>query len=125
MRRLAAAVAIVLCLSSCTFEEFVFHIAARDAATAAGLRCPDYAGWVKVAGFTDVEARTVHRLMWAESRCNPHVRSRAGAIGLMQIMPMWADDCGGSPADLYDPAFNIRCARHVFLVQGWHAWSTY
>ena len=46
-------------------------------------------------------------------------------IGLMQVMPMWADDCGGIPADLFDPTFNLRCALHVHGVQGWPAWSTY
>ena len=63
--------------------------------------------------------------MWRESNCQPGAHNRSGATGLMQIMPMWADDCGGSPGDLYNPSFNLRCARHILNVQGWTAWSTY
>lgn len=80
---------------------------------------------MRVAGFTDDEARVALALMWKESQCRSDAHNGSGATGLMQVMPMWADDCGGYPALLYDPQFNLICALHVLQVQGWYAWSTY
>ncbi len=65
------------------------------------------------------------RIMYRESMCSAGAYNPSGASGLMQVMAGWADDCGGSPSDLFDPHFNLRCARHVYNVQGWGAWSTY
>ena len=76
-------------------------------------------------GWEEEHWETVNRLMWRESKCTPDAYNRSGASGLMQIMPMWADDCGGVRQDLFDPTFNLRCARHILDVQGWYAWSTY
>lgn len=83
--------------------------------------------WTAIeAGFTfDQWVDPVSWIMDRESNCEPWVQSYAGAIGLMQDMPMWADDCGGVPHDLFDPLFNLRCAVHIYEVQGWYAWSTY
>jgi Transglycosylase SLT domain len=67
----------------------------------------------------------VRGIMYRESRCDPNAYNPSGARGLMQIMPFWADDCGGWPNRLFRPRFNLRCARHVYEVQGWHAWSVY
>lgn len=51
----------------------------------------------------------------AESRFRPHIVSRAGAIGLMQITPAtgrWIagklNRAGFAPADLYDPQVNLQ-----------------
>lgn len=78
-------------------------------------------------GFTRAQWRwPMRHIMWRESRCLPWAyNSSSGATGLMQIMPFWADDCGGWPARLFRPRFNIHCARHVYRVQGWDAWSTF
>jgi len=79
------------------------------------------AGWTK-----DQWYEPVARIMYAESRCDPSAYNGAsGVTGLMQIMPFWADDCGGWPSKLYEPWFNLRCALHVYHVQGWGAWVTY
>lgn len=67
----------------------------------------------------------VRGIMRRESNCEPDAYNPSGATGLMQIMPFWADDCGGWPSRLFRPRFNLRCARHVYNVQGWYAWSTY
>lgn len=51
--------------------------------------------------------RTVAQ-MRAESDFNPRLRSRSGAIGLMQILPDTAREMGFD--DVWDPERNIRCA---------------
>lgn len=92
--------------------------------TASGT-CGQWYGTAMDAGFTDGEWSTVATLMSRESNCQPGAYNPSGASGLMQIMPGWADDCGGSPSDLFNPWFNLHCAVHVKNVQGWGAWSTY
>jgi hypothetical protein len=88
-------------------------------------RCAQWYDEAIAAGFSDSQWPTVDRVMYGESRCQPGAVSPAGARGLMQIMPMWADDCGGTRADLFSPSFNLACARHVLRVQGWTAWDVY
>jgi Transglycosylase SLT domain len=97
----------------------------HDEATA-GHPCEQFFDLAMEAGFTIEQWKNpMSRIMNAESGCSPSAYNRSGATGLMQIMKMWADDCGGTPADLFDPVFNINCAFHVWQVQGWPAWSTY
>lgn len=88
-------------------------------------RCSQWYDEAMAAGFSDAQWPTVDRIMWRESNCQPGAYNRSGASGLMQIMPMWADDCGGSRSDLFDPQFNLNCAVHIKNAQGWGAWSTY
>lgn len=49
----------------------------------------------------------VNAVVMAESAGNPAAVSRAGAQGLMQIMPATASSCGVS--DAFDPAQNMDC----------------
>jgi soluble lytic murein transglycosylase len=67
----------------------------------------------------------VAAVIYSESKFDPHVRSSAGAIGLMQLTPSTAmgiaTHTGGSAfrlADLDDPEINIRYGswylRHLF-----------
>ena len=87
--------------------------------------CAEWYWWAIEAGFThDQWMYPLNIIMHRESNCQPGAHNRSGATGLTQVMPMWADDCGGVPADLYDPAFNLRCAHHIWEVSGWGAWST-
>ncbi|MEO8418538.1 MAG: lytic transglycosylase domain-containing protein [Methylophilaceae bacterium] len=53
-----------------------------------------------------VDAALLHAVITAESGYNPRALSRAGASGLMQLMPATARRYG--VADIYDPAQNVR-----------------
>lgn len=133
----------VLCLAlastmACTPRERAlwaeWHQADPEAATAFALElertealgvCGEWHDLALSVGWDEASWRTLDRIMWRESKCLPHVANPSGASGLLQIMPMWADDCGGTRDALFDPAFNLACGLHVLDVQGWHAWSTY
>jgi len=62
-----------------------------------------------------VEAALVHALIKVESNYNPDAVSRAGAIGLMQLLPGTAADYGVESREaLFDPALNVRAGtRHL------------
>jgi soluble lytic murein transglycosylase-like protein len=53
-----------------------------------------------------VDANLVHAVIRAESAYQPTAKSRAGACGLMQLMPATARRFG--VRDIWDPAQNIR-----------------
>ncbi len=61
----------------------------------------------------DVSPALAHAVIFAESRYDPLAQSRAGAVGLMQLMPETAAYCAaktGAAFDqekLADPAYNI------------------
>jgi len=50
-------------------------------------------------------------LIRVESSFNPGARSRAGALGLMQVMPSTGK--GNACGDLLDPMSNLRCGVRV------------
>lgn len=52
-----------------------------------------------------VDPRFIHAVIWQESRYDAEARSRAGAVGLMQLMPATAERFGCQ--DRNDPASNI------------------
>ena len=54
-------------------------------------------------------------LVWVESRFDPRARSRAGAAGLMQLMPATARELArqlGRPARPMQPEFNVDAGTH-------------
>jgi membrane-bound lytic murein transglycosylase F len=63
--------------------------------------------------------RLVASVVYQESNFNPHVKSWAGAIGLMQIMPETGEYFGAS--NLWDPAQNINVGIRFlkFLDKHW------
>ncbi|WP_202841123.1 lytic transglycosylase domain-containing protein [Luteimonas saliphila] len=71
------------------------------------LNTASYAAEVKAAAAEfGVEEAIVRAIMHAESAFNPNALSRAGAQGLMQLMPATAQRFG--VVNAYDPAQNIR-----------------
>lgn len=98
----------------------------EDFPTIEGTACEGWSDTALAVGWSvDQWYEPLSRIMARESNCDPSAYNSSGASGLLQIMPMWADDCGGSPSDLFDPWFNLTCGLHVYAVQGWGAWSTY
>lgn len=97
------------------------------ASVTAGYPCPEWFDEAMSAGFTAEQwQEPISRIMYRESHCNPGAKNpHSTAAGLMQELRMWADDCGGVYADLFDPTFNLNCAYHIYQVQGWRAWATY
>jgi soluble lytic murein transglycosylase-like protein len=79
-------------------------------------------GWTPTGGFT-IDPALVYAFMRQESAFDTHAVSRAGAIGLMQLMPataafVGADAVGdGAPDALFDPGLNVelgqRYLRHL------------
>ena len=67
-----------------------------------------------------VERELVHAVVAAESAYNAHAVSRAGAIGLMQVMPRTAADYGVTDASaLFDPKVNVNTGtRHLKRLLG-------
>ena len=60
----------------------------------------DYANaLVEIAKANDISPYLLEAVVWQESRWNPTARSRAGAIGLAQLMPGTARDLGVDPND--------------------------
>ena len=76
----------------------------------------DYGDAVRAhAARNDLDAALVAAVIYEESRFRPAARSKVGAIGLMQLLPVTAqtiaDRTGGTSfrvEDLYDPDVNIR-----------------
>jgi len=145
----AAVIPIIIGTTGCTPDQVQYWLHRRDAAIATadmtddqtlitdlnavdsiqpkGTDCEQWFWYALEAGFTVQEwVNPVSWIMERESNCLPYVvNHNGGASGLMQVMPMWADDCGGTPTMLLDPMFNLRCAVHIKIVQGWPAWSTF
>lgn len=67
---------------------------------------------VSAARRYNVDAALISAIIMAESSYNPYAMSKAGAVGLMQLMPDTA--AGYHIADLMDPQANIDAGvRHV------------
>lgn len=52
--------------------------------------------------------RLLASLAFHESRFNPREKSRAGALGVMQLMPRTASNFGLTKKNIFDPAMNIE-----------------
>lgn len=62
----------------------------------------DYAAAVEhIAALNHLSPALLEALVWQESRWQPQARSRAGAMGLAQLMPGTARDLGVDPRDPY------------------------
>lgn len=69
----------------------------------------------RFAGTYQLDLDLVHSLIKAESAYNVHAVSRAGAVGLMQVMPATGVDYGVTSVDaLFDPEINLHTGmRHL------------
>lgn len=67
----------------------------------------------QVAAEHGMDARLLHAIVSVESAYNPHARSHAGALGLMQVIPATGKRFGAD--DLFDPLQNLR-AGAAYLV---------
>lgn len=63
-----------------------------------------------------VPAALVKAVITQESSWNPRAASRAGALGLMQLLPATAAKVGVSREELFDPAKNILAGVRVLAV---------
>lgn len=74
---------------------------------------------LRPAGGFVVDQALVYGITGTESNFNPKAVSRAGAHGLMQIMPVTARAVSGDPhlktASLHDPAFNLSLGQRLLL----------
>jgi soluble lytic murein transglycosylase-like protein len=83
------------------------QFAATLAARGFGLKPGRYSDHILAASQeTKVEPALIHAVISVESGYNPSARSRAGAVGLMQLMPETAKRYGVT--DRLDPAQNIQ-----------------
>jgi soluble lytic murein transglycosylase-like protein len=80
------------------------------------LNTTDYASIIHQASLeSGVDEAFLRAIIHAESAFNPHALSMKGAQGLMQLMPLTANDMG--VADAFDPEQNIRGgARYLSLL---------
>ncbi len=63
-----------------------------------------------------VSTALIKAVIQRESRFNPRAISKAGAIGLMQVMPYTAPRVGLTEAELWDPAKNILAGTRLLAV---------
>jgi hypothetical protein len=72
-----------------------------------------------------LDPRLVKSVIAAESEFTPRARSRAGALGLMQVRPATADEMGVASGSLFDPAANIRAGTRYLAYLFQRAWAKY
>ncbi len=69
-----------------------------------------------VAGIWAIPASFVKAVIERESGFRPRALSRAGAVGLMQVMPRNANRLGVTSAELWNPAQNILAGTRLLAV---------
>ncbi|MFA6316592.1 MAG: lytic transglycosylase domain-containing protein [Elusimicrobiota bacterium] len=72
-----------------------------------------------------LDPRLVKSIIAAESEFRPRVMSPKGAAGLMQVMPLTAEEVGVSRRDLSDPEENIRAGTAYLALLFRAAWIQY
>jgi soluble lytic murein transglycosylase-like protein len=72
-----------------------------------------------------LDPRLVKAVVAAESEFSARARSRAGALGLMQVMPATADSVGVPGRRLLDPAANVRAGTRYLAYLFARAWERF
>lgn len=67
----------------------------------------------------DIDPLLLHAIAYVESRHNSQAVSRAGAMGLMQVMPATGKRFGAAPSALHHPSVNLEVsATYLKTLQG-------
>lgn len=99
-------IAVILLLSMYAIKAYAAHVIPR------AIRKPYEASVEKIAKRNHIDSDLLRAVITAESGYNPHAKSKAGAIGLMQVMPGTARRFGIKNVHL--PRQNIRAgARYL------------
>lgn len=97
--------------------------------------CPQYEHLLKEHN-PGWDVKTMSRVMWRESRCQPEVRSRTRDTGLLQINDInhkWLSDRWQKPVTveyLQNPTVNVEAAAELFKFwqrhsrNGYQPWAT-
>ncbi len=99
--------------------ELLTDSAARPAASTVDARAYPLPDLAPKGGFT-LDPALVYALVRQESAFNPMATSRAGAVGLMQLMPQAAARAAGDDklladmSPMFDPATNLRVGQDYF-----------
>ena len=72
-----------------------------------------------------LDPRLVKSVIAAESEFTPRAKSPAGALGLMQVMPLTAGSVGENGKAMFDPAANIRAGTAYLAYLFERAWKRY
>lgn len=95
----------------------------------AGTHCRQHYATALAVGWPADQWRTLSRVMWRESRCNPGAvhrnRNRSVDRGLMQVNSVhlpWLADYGVSAADLSTADGSLTAALLLWERQGWRPW---
>lgn len=103
-------------LSKNTFMEDDFETIDVDHIKFAGRGLSPYDGIFKsVAQRTGLDWRLIAAIAYVESHFNPDVKSWAGALGIMQVMPRTARSYGFSPEDMMNPSMCVEVAARTLL----------
>jgi soluble lytic murein transglycosylase-like protein len=63
-----------------------------------------------------IDPAIIRAIAWVESRNNPNAVSKAGARGLLQVMPDTARKIGCDPARLFEPEYNVMCGTRYLEI---------
>lgn len=89
-------------------------------------KCGEWYTTARDAGWSDSEWAVLSKIMWRESRCDPHAWNGADA-GLTQINRVhrgYVADMGMVwPWDMFDPYMNLVYARSLWERAGWEPWT--
>ena len=92
----------------------------------AGRPCEQWYDTAMEAGWRPEQWPVLSRVMYGESNCIPTADNpTSSALGLMQHLRRWADNCGVPYESFVVPSVSLECALKTYEAQGWEAWEAY